>query len=146
MLLDGAHNADGAAALAQALDDLAPYLAGGAADPPSPPVIVWASMADKDIGSILGALAASRVVARRHGRVHRARRPARPPGRRPGGGLARRACPARDVLVAADPDAALDLALATGDGPVVVAGSLYLVGAVRGRLVDDPMLRDPVAA
>ena len=28
-------------------------------------------------------------------------------------------------------------------GPVVVAGSLYLVGAVRARLVDDPALRDP---
>jgi hypothetical protein len=26
----------------------------------------------------------------------------------------------------------------------VVAGSLYLVGAVRARLVDDPLLRDPV--
>ena len=44
------------------------------------------------------------------------------------------------------PTAALDLALATGDGPVVVAGSLYLVGAARARLVDDPLLRDPVAA
>ena len=28
-------------------------------------------------------------------------------------------------------------------GPLVVAGSLYLVGAVRARLVDDPLLRDP---
>ena len=27
--------------------------------------------------------------------------------------------------------------------PVVVAGSLYLVGEVRGALVDDPALRDP---
>jgi hypothetical protein len=26
----------------------------------------------------------------------------------------------------------------------VVAGSLYLVGAIRARLVDDPQLRDPV--
>ena len=34
---------------------------------------------------------------------------------------------------------------ATGDGPVVVAGSLYLVGEARARLVDDPLLRDPVA-
>jgi hypothetical protein len=30
-----------------------------------------------------------------------------------------------------------------GPGPVVVAGSLYLVGAARGHLVDDPDLRDP---
>jgi hypothetical protein len=42
-----------------------------------------------------------------------------------------------------DPDAALQLALEIGTGPIVVAGSLYLVGAVRGRLVDDPALRDP---
>jgi hypothetical protein len=28
-------------------------------------------------------------------------------------------------------------------GPVVVAGSLYLVGLVRAHLVDDPELRDP---
>ena len=46
--------------------------------------------------------------------------------------------------VAADPGAALDLALAGPRGPVVVAGSLYLVGAVRARLVDDPLLRDPI--
>ena len=45
--------------------------------------------------------------------------------------------------VAADPVTALELALAEGDGPVVVAGSLYLVGAVRAVLVDDPDLRDP---
>ena len=58
----------------------------------------------------------------------------------------RAALPGLRVLVEADTDAALDLALATGDGPVVVAGSLYLVGAARARLVDDPLLRDPVAA
>jgi folylpolyglutamate synthase/dihydropteroate synthase len=42
-----------------------------------------------------------------------------------------------------DPQRALDAALAGPDGPVVVAGSLYLVGAVRARLIDDPDLRDP---
>jgi folylpolyglutamate synthase/dihydropteroate synthase len=40
-------------------------------------------------------------------------------------------------------DDALDRALGSGHGPVVVAGSLYLVGAARARLVDDPELRDP---
>ena len=35
-------------------------------------------------------------------------------------------------------------ATAAADGPIVVAGSLYLVGAVRARLVDDPLLRDPI--
>ena len=45
--------------------------------------------------------------------------------------------------VAPDPLAALELALADHGGPVVVAGSLYLVGAIRAVLVDDPDLRDP---
>jgi hypothetical protein len=47
------------------------------------------------------------------------------------------------VATAPDPDAALDRALGGLPGPIVVAGSLYLVGAVRARLVDDPLLRDP---
>jgi folylpolyglutamate synthase/dihydropteroate synthase len=48
----------------------------------------------------------------------------------------------RDIRVEPDPGAALDGALG-GSGPVVVAGSLYLVGMARGQLVDDPDLRDP---
>ena len=46
------------------------------------------------------------------------------------------------VTAIADPLAALETALA-GPGTTVVAGSLYLVGAVRAHLVDDPDLRDP---
>ena len=49
----------------------------------------------------------------------------------------------RTILVEADVNRALDRALADASGPVVVAGSLYLVGAVRARLIDDPLLRDP---
>ena len=37
-------------------------------------------------------------------------------------------------------------AVTTAEGPVVVAGSLYLVGAARARFVDDPELRDPGAS
>jgi folylpolyglutamate synthase/dihydropteroate synthase len=51
--------------------------------------------------------------------------------------------PAQLVTAEADPMAALDRALARAPGPVVVAGSLYLVGLARGHLVDDPDLRDP---
>jgi folylpolyglutamate synthase/dihydropteroate synthase len=47
------------------------------------------------------------------------------------------------VRTAPAPAAALELALRTGRGPVVVAGSLYLVGEARARLVDDEALRDP---
>ena len=42
----------------------------------------------------------------------------------------------------AAPDEALERALGDPPGPVVVAGSLYLVGEVRSRIVDDPALRD----
>ena len=43
-----------------------------------------------------------------------------------------------------DPIAAVKRALADpGTGPIVVAGSLYLVGAIRSHLIDDPDLRDP---
>jgi folylpolyglutamate synthase/dihydropteroate synthase len=46
-------------------------------------------------------------------------------------------------VTAPDPVAALELALDHAGGPIVVAGSLYLVGAIRAVLVDDPDLRDP---
>jgi folylpolyglutamate synthase/dihydropteroate synthase len=48
--------------------------------------------------------------------------------------------------VLTDAGAALDRALAVAEGPVVVAGSLYLVGEARRRWVDDPLLRDPEEA
>ena len=50
-----------------------------------------------------------------------------------------------DVVAVVEPDVgrALDRAMSTGRGPVVVAGSLYLVGAARARLVHDPALDDP---
>lgn len=143
VLLDGAHNEDGARALAQALDDLRPHLAGG------PLTVVWASMADKDVAATLRAVTATptlddaSVIATAVD-VPRAllpdalaaawREAARETGRR------------LDVRTAPTPEAALDAALATAAGPVVVAGSLYLVGEVRARLVDDPLLRDPVPA
>ena len=51
ILLDGAHNPAGAAALAVALDDLRPFLDGG------PVTLVTASMADKDVDGVIAALA-----------------------------------------------------------------------------------------
>jgi dihydrofolate synthase/folylpolyglutamate synthase len=114
VLLDGAHNPDGAAALADALAGLGLLR----------PTIVFGAMRTKDVRGVLRALAplAPRFVftavedagalppdqlAATWGRI---------------GGAAR---------TAADPRAALDMA--EGD-PVVVAGSLYLVGAVRGMI------------
>jgi dihydrofolate synthase/folylpolyglutamate synthase len=145
VLLDGAHNPDGAAALATALEDLRPHLAGGERTPPAPLTLVWASMADKDAASVVGALSSSPVLAG----ATVVCTAVDLPRALPADDLAavwRAAMPGAPVLTAADPMAALDMALGRGDGPVVVAGSLYLVGAVRGRLVDDPALRDPVPA
>ena len=145
VLLDGAHNPDGARALAQALDDLRPHLAGGGETPPAPLAVVWASMADKDVGGVVAAVAASRslvgatIVCTTLGL----------PRAMPAADLAavwRAALPRADVRTAPTPDRALDLAFAVRRGPVVVAGSLYLVGTVRARLVDDPALRDPDGA
>jgi dihydrofolate synthase/folylpolyglutamate synthase len=145
VLLDGAHNPAGAEALAMALDDLRPHLAGGHARVPSPMTLVWASMRDKDAQAVVAALAASPVlegatVVCTELPLPRALEPAE---------LARiwrAALPSATVVEEPDPAAALAQALATGTGPVVVAGSLYMVGLARGILVDDPLLRDPVAA
>ncbi len=145
VLLDGAHNPDGAAALRQALTDLRPYLAGGTADPPAPLVVVWASMADKDVAGIVAAVSAGHaldgatVVCTAVDAPRALSAAALADAWRAGPTATR-------VVIAPDPGAALALALETGGGPVVVAGSLYLVGAVRALLVDDPALRDPVAA
>lgn len=143
VLLDGAHNPAGAATLATAIDDLRPGLSGGDAERPPRLTLVVASMADKDVDGVIAALLASAAV--RTARVictsldlARAL---------PAADLAARwaamAGSADRVEAAAKAGAALDAAFASGSGPVVIAGSLYLVGEARRRLVDDPRLRDP---
>ncbi|MDQ2964819.1 MAG: hypothetical protein M3R57_03110, partial [Chloroflexota bacterium] len=136
VLLDGAHNPAGAAALAQALDDLRPHLQLG------PLTLVTASMADKDVDGVVRALAGSvalagaRIICTQLGLARSL----------DAGSLAaiwERARPGSRPIVEPDPSAALDRALEGSSGPVIVAGSLYLVGHVRARLVDDPVLRDP---
>jgi dihydrofolate synthase/folylpolyglutamate synthase len=138
VLLDGAHNPAGAAALAVALDDLRPYLADG------PITLVTASMADKDVDGVIAALAASGSLADATVVCTSLEGPramaaddlaARWRSGHPAG--------AGRTLADPDPIAALERALAA-DGPVVVAGSLYLVGAARGHLLDDPALHDPL--
>ena len=142
VLLDGAHNPAGATSLAQALDDLRPYLRGGSEPKPPAMTLVHGSMSDKDVDGIIGAfgtaaaLRSAQVIA------------TQVPGDRalPAAELARRwraARPDATITVVADVGAALDRALATATGTVVVAGSLYLVGEARRRWLDDPRLRDP---
>ena len=115
VLLDGAHNPDGARALARALADLGLRR----------PAIVFGAMRGKNIGGVLSALfpLEPRFVFTRveDPNAHDPEELARA-WRRLGGTEAR---------TAGDPRRALDMA--SGD-PVVVAGSLYLVGEVRGMI------------
>jgi dihydrofolate synthase/folylpolyglutamate synthase len=136
VLLDGAHNPAGAAALATALDDLRPFLA------PGPITLVTASMADKDVAGVVAALRGSAALA--DARIIATQLPGpRALDAALLGERWRSAAPVVSVSVEPDPGAALDLALEAADGLIVVAGSLYLVGFVRERLVDDPLLREP---
>ncbi|HEX2767227.1 MAG TPA: folylpolyglutamate synthase/dihydrofolate synthase family protein [Candidatus Limnocylindria bacterium] len=115
VLLDGAHNPAGAEALARALADLGLRR----------PTIVFGAMRGKDIGSVLRALAPlePRFVFTRVADA----------GAHDPATLleAWRSIGGRGGLTAPDPAAALRVA--AGD-PLVVAGSLYLVGAVRGMI------------
>ncbi|BDG06166.1 bifunctional folylpolyglutamate synthase/dihydrofolate synthase [Anaeromyxobacter oryzae] len=123
VLLDGAHNPQGAAALAAALPALRPG---------RPVELVFGVLADKDHAGMLGALAPA--VRRLHLVA-----PASPRAR-PAAELQALAA-ARGVAadVHADLPAALACARAAAgpDGVVCVAGSLYLVGEARGLLARD---------
>ena len=101
-------------------------------------------MSDKDVAGVLGALAAApsldgaRVIATQ----------VEGPRALPAAALAAHwaaVAGARSgpVAVIPEPAAAVAVAVAGAEGPVVVAGSLYLVGAARALFVDDPELRDP---
>ena len=146
VLLDGAHNLAGATALARALDDMLPTLAGtGAASGDARAVtLLTGMMADKDVTGVGRELAASdslagaRVIATQV-------EGARPLPAAELAAVWARLGRARDVVAEPSLEAALTRGLAQTDGTLVVAGSLYLVGAVRARLIDDPRLRDPGA-
>jgi dihydrofolate synthase / folylpolyglutamate synthase len=137
VLLDGAHNPAGAAALAQALDDLRPYLAGGARPAEHPLTLVHGSMADKDVDGVIDALASAAAM---QGAAIVATQVS---GSRamPAGELARRwtaSVGPEAVSEVRDAGAAIERAIKTTRGPVVVAGSLYLVGEARRRLLGGP--------
>ncbi len=135
VLLDGAHNPAGAAALARALDDLRPHLA------PGPLTLVVASMADKDVDGVVTALGAAAAIQGASVIATSVDAPRAMPALELAERWRHQAGPA-SVIAIPDPLEAVDAATA-GPGTTVVAGSLYLVGAVRAHLVDDPDLRDP---
>jgi dihydrofolate synthase / folylpolyglutamate synthase len=128
VLLDCAHNVEGATALAAAL----PALAAG-----RPVVLLTSMVRDKDVAGILGALAPhlSAVVATQ----------SRNPRSLPADELqavANTLLPA--TKASADPVVALTLArrMAGHAGLVVVAGSIFLVGELRAHLLGEPV--DPI--
>lgn len=140
LLLDGAHNEDGAAALAEALRDLAPHLRSARGTPGAPPVLILAVMADKSVAALTAALARSellssaQVICTTVGDVR-----SLPPERL--ANAVRVATLGSQVRIAPNPMAALQAA-AEYDGPIIVAGSLYLVGAIRGELMHRGVLAD----
>lgn len=125
VVLDGAHNPAAAAALAEAVRELEGEVA----------VLVFGASADKDVRGVLAELAPlARTVVLTHAvRSPRAMDPAAIAAELPPGVSA--------PLVAADPERALELALASA-GPgetVLVAGSLFLVGEARDVIVGGPV-------
>lgn len=127
LLLDGAHNPAGAQALARWL----------AAAGWTSITVVTACMRDKDVAGLLAPLLplAAHVIATT---VHL-------PRALPAEELAAAVrAQAPTVAVHVEPDPAAAVALASHDGrPVVVAGSLFLVGAVRATLAEAGEPVDP---
>jgi dihydrofolate synthase/folylpolyglutamate synthase len=142
-ILDGAHNPDGATALVRALADLRPSMPGGR------PTILLGILADKEVDEMLVTLASdpvlrgARLVATDVPDTDRTLAAASLATR-----WAAREGAAGDTLTIADVDDALDRALASArdlGGPLVVAGSLYLVGHVRARLLGESPHPDEVS-
>lgn len=115
VLIDGAHNAAGAAALAAYLTEVHPGRLP----------LVFGVLRDKDVAAVATALARTASIV-----VCTAPRSARalPPDEL--AAVVSRCAPDVDVRVAARPHDALRIAAGHGS-PVVVAGSLYLAGEVR---------------
>jgi dihydrofolate synthase/folylpolyglutamate synthase len=125
VVLDCAHNAEGARALAEAL----PALAAG-----RPVALVTSIVRDKDAAAILGPVA-SQVAAVVATASHN-------PRSRPADELATAAAAhCARVHAVRDPRAALALAreIAAPDGLVLVAGSIFLVGELRAHLLGEPV-------
>jgi dihydrofolate synthase/folylpolyglutamate synthase len=133
IILDGAHNPHGAAALAEALRARGEH-----------PVLIAAVSADKDVAAIAAALApAVRAVVATRYQQERAMDPARL-------AAAFTAAPGAPVAIAAAPDLAAALVVAaTYQAPIAIAGSLFLVGEARTLLLGAPTdpvrVSDPIA-
>jgi dihydrofolate synthase/folylpolyglutamate synthase len=134
VILDAAHNLDGSRALARAMHDVACGRWNDAAEGPRRTVLVFGALADKAYEPVLRELA---PLADR--RIY-----ASPEGRAPAPLAALAAVAPGEAI--ADPARAIDraLELASPGDVVLVAGSIYLVGAIRAHLLG--VRRDPPIA
>ena len=141
LLLDGAHNEDGAASLASGISDLAPLLAdadGRAGE--TPMTLVIAAMSDKSITEIFRALSQAEALKRANV-ICTSVGDARSASVEALAAAARATGLGAQISGAANPAQALNDA-AAARGAVVVAGSLYLVGAVRERLMREGRIQN----
>ena len=130
VVLDGAHNEAGVGALLDALAELRPHLAPGRV------TLLFGLMADKDVGAIASRLAGHSAL-RGAAIVTTQALSARALAAADLADALRRAAPGADVHPVVPAEAALRVVLEHARreaGPLVVAGSLYLVGQVRGLL------------
>ena len=114
VILDGAHNPAGVAAVADFVGELG-----------RPPDLLFGALADKDAEGMLPALAP---------RVGRITLTAPPSPRALDPRDLALVVAEREVALEPDPERALDHALATTGGTLLVCGSLYLVGDLRAAL------------
>lgn len=119
VLLDAAHNVEGAAALADFLGRLE-----------GPVDLLFGVLTDKDAEQMLGLLAP-------HARRLLLTTPPSPRAQDPTG-LLRFLEGCEGVEVEPDPGKALERLLAVGEGTMVICGSIYLVGVLRGRVQPRP--------
>lgn len=133
IVLDGAHNPDGAIALAATIDELADRL------PRGPATLMMAVMSDKKVADLLASVARSRVLAASRfvaSSVPDTDRALSAQALATAWEATAGTKPA--VAIHDDAEAALERALelaGESGGPLVVAGSLYLIGYIRPRLV-----------
>jgi dihydrofolate synthase / folylpolyglutamate synthase len=129
VLLDGAHNPHGAAALAAALDELRPQLS------PGRPTLLIGVVREKDLAGVLAPLRSSRALA--DAIVIATRVPDTTRSNEASTVAAAWGVGARSID---DPEEALAVAseqARTDGGPLVICGSLYLVGHLRRILIGE---------
>jgi len=135
VLLDGAHNPEGMAVLASAFEELAPVLPAGRV------TLLLGIMRDKEVTEMLAALTSCAQLRRAHclTTVVPESERALPATELAQAWLGAGGAEAEPVEDAHEALARARQVSASAGGPLIIAGSLYLVGHLRARLVDDAL-------